>query len=63
VLKQVPIREFLIIPIVFVRLAKRNGYEKITLWTNSVLSAARHIYEKVGFRVVKEKNITASGRT
>jgi DNA-binding MarR family transcriptional regulator/N-acetylglutamate synthase-like GNAT family acetyltransferase len=36
----------------FARLA---GYRKITLWTNSVLVAARHIYEKTGFRLVKQE--------
>lgn len=32
--------------------AKRAGYKKMMLWTNSVLVTARHIYEKAGFRRV-----------
>lgn len=32
--------------------ARRAGYRKITLWTNSVLLAARHIYQKAGFRLL-----------
>lgn len=38
-----------------VRFAKQAGYSKITLWTNNVLLAARHIYEKSGFSLVKEE--------
>ena len=34
-----------------VRFARAAGYKKITLWTHSILTAARHIYEKAGFRL------------
>ncbi|HEY7349514.1 MAG TPA: bifunctional helix-turn-helix transcriptional regulator/GNAT family N-acetyltransferase [Ktedonobacterales bacterium] len=37
------------------RFARRRGYQKMVLWTNSVLVAARHIYEQKGFTLVAQE--------
>jgi DNA-binding MarR family transcriptional regulator/GNAT superfamily N-acetyltransferase len=38
-----------------IRFARQAGYRKITLWTQSTLHAARHIYKSAGFKIVKEE--------
>jgi DNA-binding MarR family transcriptional regulator/N-acetylglutamate synthase-like GNAT family acetyltransferase len=37
------------------RFARQAGYRKITLWTNSILVAARKIYEKAGFEMLESE--------
>jgi len=44
-----------------VSFARTTGYKKITLWTHSVLAAARHIYERAGFTLTAhEKRVSWS---
>jgi len=38
-----------------IRFARHAGYKKIALWTQSELKAARHIYDKAGFKLVGKK--------
>ncbi|HTZ84975.1 MAG TPA: helix-turn-helix domain-containing GNAT family N-acetyltransferase [Candidatus Acidoferrales bacterium] len=38
-----------------IRFARQAGYSKMTLWTQSILLAARHIYKQAGFQVVREE--------
>jgi len=45
-----------------VRFAQQAGYKKIVLWTQSKLSAARHLYEEAGFRLVEKQKHDSWGR-
>ncbi|GCE31720.1 GNAT family N-acetyltransferase [Dictyobacter alpinus] len=45
-----------------IRFARRHGYQKIILWTNSILVEARHIYQKTGFKLVAEEAHHSFGR-
>ena len=38
-----------------VTFAREAGYAKITLWTHSILTAARHVYEKAGFTLTSSE--------
>ena len=44
-----------------IRFARQAGYRKITLWTNSVLLAARHIYAQAGFKLVHQERYHGFG--
>jgi DNA-binding MarR family transcriptional regulator/GNAT superfamily N-acetyltransferase len=46
-----------------VRFARQAGYRRITLWTHSVLTAARHIYEGAGFKLVHTEAHDSFGKT
>src|SRR5580698_8256988 len=45
-----------------VRFARQAGYQKMTLWTQSILQAARHIYKEAGFQVVREEKHHSFGK-
>jgi DNA-binding MarR family transcriptional regulator/GNAT superfamily N-acetyltransferase len=45
-----------------VRFAREAGYKKMTLWTHSVLKAARHIYQKAGFKLIRSEKHKSWGQ-
>jgi DNA-binding MarR family transcriptional regulator/ribosomal protein S18 acetylase RimI-like enzyme len=38
-----------------IRFARRHRYQRVTLWTHQVLTAARHVYERAGFRLTSSE--------
>jgi DNA-binding MarR family transcriptional regulator/GNAT superfamily N-acetyltransferase len=42
--------------------ARARGYKKMVLWTNSCLTAARHIYRSRGFELVKSESYEGFGQ-
>lgn len=45
-----------------VRFARQAGYSKMTLWTQSNLHAARHLYKQGGFQVVRAEQHHSFGK-
>jgi DNA-binding MarR family transcriptional regulator/GNAT superfamily N-acetyltransferase len=45
-----------------VRFAREAGYKKMTLWTHSILKAARHIYQKAGFKLTSSEKRKSFGQ-
>jgi GNAT superfamily N-acetyltransferase len=45
-----------------INFARRSGYRKILLWTQSELHAARHLYEQAGFKRTAQKPHHSWGR-
>ncbi len=42
--------------------ARAFGYKRLVLWTNDILHAARHIYERAGFRLTAEDRHHSFGK-
>ncbi|AMN40946.1 bifunctional helix-turn-helix transcriptional regulator/GNAT family N-acetyltransferase [Rhodoplanes sp. Z2-YC6860] len=45
-----------------VRFAQARGYRRITLWTHSILTPARHIYAKAGFTLTSSEKKKSFGK-
>ncbi len=46
-----------------VRFARQAGYREVTLWTHSILTAARRIYAATGFEIVETEEHDEFGPT
>ncbi|NJM53858.1 MAG: MarR family transcriptional regulator [Blastocatellia bacterium] len=44
------------------RFAKKSGFKKIIIWTNSNNLIARHIFEKEGYKLIKSENQNCFGQ-
>ena len=44
-----------------INFSKRNQYQKVRLWTQSILLEARHLYVQAGFELVEESPHTSFG--
>ena len=42
--------------------ARSAGYNKVALWTHSILTAARHIYAKAGFKLIRSEERASFGQ-
>ena len=45
-----------------IRFARECGYQRITLWTHKVLTAARHIYKRAGFQLTSSERRRSFGQ-
>ncbi len=45
-----------------IRFARQRRYQSITLWTHKVLTAARHVYERAGFRLTSSETRCSFGQ-
>ena len=43
--------------------ARAAGFRKIDLWTNSVLDAARHLYQEEGYKLIKQEAHQSFGKS
>ncbi len=44
-----------------IRFARQAGYRRVILWTQSILGAARHIYESNGFKLISSESHNSFG--